>query len=121
MTGRRLVYLDHAATTPTAPEVVEAMLPFFTERFGNPSSIYGLARESKAAVDRAREQVARAINASPEEVYVTSGGTEADNWALKGVAFANRKRGDHIVTSVIEHHAVLHTCQYLETLSLIHI
>ncbi len=115
MTGRRLVYLDHAATTPTAPEVVEAMLPYFTERFGNPSSIYGLARESKAAVDRAREQVARAINASPEEVYVTSGGTEADNWAIKGVAYASRKRGDHIVTSAIEHHAVLHTCQYLET------
>lgn len=115
MTGRRLVYLDHAATTPTAPEVVEAMLPYFTERFGNPSSIYGLARESKAAVDAAREQIARAINASPEEVYVTSGGTEADNWAIKGVAYANRKRGDHIVTSAIEHHAVLHTCQYLET------
>jgi cysteine desulfurase len=114
MTGRRLVYLDHAATTPTAPEVVEEMLPFFTERFGNPSSIYGIARESKAAVDRAREQVARAINASPEEVFVTSGGTEADNWAIKGVAYANRKRGDHIVTSAIEHHAVLHTCQYLE-------
>jgi cysteine desulfurase len=115
MIGRRLVYLDHAATTPTAPEVVEAMLPYFSERFGNPSSIYGLARESKAAIDRAREQVARAINASPEEVYVTSGGTEADNWAIKGVAYANRKRGDHIVTSAIEHHAVLHTCQYLET------
>jgi cysteine desulfurase len=115
MTGRRLIYLDHAATTPTAPEVVEAMLPYFTERFGNPSSIYGIARESKAAVDHAREQVARAINASPEEVYVTSGGTEADNWAIKGVAYANRKRGDHIVTSAIEHHAVLHTCQYLET------
>jgi cysteine desulfurase len=115
MTGRRQVYLDHAATTPTAPEVVEAMLPFFTERFGNPSSIYGIARESKAAVDAARDQVARAINASPEEVYVTSGGTEADNWAIKGVAYANRKRGEHIVTSAIEHHAVLHTCQYLET------
>ncbi len=115
MTGRRLVYLDHAATTPTAPEVVEAMLPYFTERFGNPSSIYGLARESKAGIDLAREQVARAINASPEEVYVTSGGTEADNWAIKGVAYASRKRGDHIITSAIEHHAVLHTCQYLET------
>lgn len=115
MTGRRLVYLDHAATTPTAPEVVEAMLPYYTERFGNPSSIYGLARASKDAVDRAREQVARAINASPEEVFVTSGGTEADNWAIKGAAYANRKRGDHIITSAIEHHAVLHTCQYLET------
>jgi cysteine desulfurase len=115
MTARRLVYLDHAATTPAAPEVVEAMRPFFTERFGNPSSIYGIARDSKAAIDAAREQVARAINASPEEVYVTSGGTEADNWAIKGVAYANRKRGDHIVTSAIEHHAVLHTCQYLET------
>jgi cysteine desulfurase len=115
MNGRRLVYLDHAATTPTAPEVVEAMLPYYTDRFGNPSSIYGLARESKAAVDRGREQVARAIRASPEEVYVTSGGTEADNWAIKGAAYANRKRGDHIVTSAIEHHAVLHTCQYLES------
>ena len=115
MTARRPVYLDHAATTPTAPEVVEAMRPYFTERFGNPSSIYGIARESKAAIDAAREQVARAINASPEEVYVTAGGTEADNWAIKGFAFANRKRGDHIITSAIEHHAVLHTCQYLET------
>lgn len=115
MTGRRLVYLDHAATTPTAPEVVEAMLPYYTERFGNPSSIYGIARDSKAAVDAAREQVARAINASPEEVFVTAGGTEADNWAIKGVAYANRKRGDHIITSAIEHHAILHTCQYLET------
>jgi len=114
MTGRRLVYMDHAATTPAAPEVVEAMLPYFTERFGNPSSIYGIARESKAAVDTAREQVARAINASPEEIYITSGGTESDNWAIKGVAYANRKRGNRIVTSAIEHHAVLHTCQYLE-------
>lgn len=114
MNRNRLVYLDHAATTPTAPEVVEAILPYYSERFGNPSSIYGIARESKEAVDHAREQVAKAINASPEEVYITSGGTEADNWALKGVAFAGRKRGDHIITSVIEHHAVLHTCQYLE-------
>lgn len=115
MTGRRLVYLDHAATTPTAPEVVKAMLPYFSERFGNPSSIYGIARESRDAIDRAREQVARAINASPEEIFVTSGGTEADNWAIKGTAYANRAKGDHVVTSAIEHHAVLHTCQYLET------
>ncbi len=114
MNRNRLVYLDHAATTPTAPEVVEAILPYYSERFGNPSSIYGIARESKEAVDHAREQIAKAINASPEEVYITSGGTEADNWALKGVAFADRKRGDHIITSSIEHHAVLHTCQYLE-------
>ncbi|NLX50093.1 MAG: cysteine desulfurase NifS [Methanospirillum sp.] len=114
MNRKRLVYLDHAATTPTAPGVVEAMLPYFSGRFGNPSSIYGIARESRLAVDHAREQVARAINGSPEEVYLTSGGTEADNWAIKGVAFADRKRGDHIITSSIEHHAVLHTCQYLE-------
>ncbi len=114
MNRNRLVYLDHAATTPTAPEVVEAMLPYYSERFGNPSSIYGIARDSREAIDHARDQVARAINASPEEIFVTSGGTEADNWALKGVAFADRKRGDHIITSSIEHHAVLHTCQYLE-------
>lgn len=115
MTGDRLVYLDHAATTPTAPEVVEAMLPFFTRRFGNPSSIYGIARDSREAIDNAREQVAAALNAAPEEIYMTSGGTEADNWAIKGFAYANRARGKHIITSAIEHHAVLHTCQYLET------
>jgi len=114
MSGTRRVYLDHAATTPTAPEVVEAMLPYFSARFGNPSSIYGIARESRAAVDRAREQVARVLNAAPDEIYLTSGGTEADNWAIKGVAFAGRGRGDHIITTAIEHHAVLHTCQYLE-------
>jgi cysteine desulfurase len=114
MNGNRLVYMDHAATTPVAPEVVQAMLPYFTERFGNPSSIYRIARESKEAVDHARRQIARAINAAPEEVFITAGGTEADNWAIKGVAFAHRARGDHIITTAIEHHAVLHTCQYLE-------
>ncbi|MDD2473166.1 MAG: cysteine desulfurase NifS, partial [Methanoculleus sp.] len=110
----RLVYMDHAATTPTRPEVVEAMLPYFTERFGNPSSLYAVAREAKEAVEEARGRVAAAIGAKPEEVFFTSGGTEADNWAFKGVATANRKKGDHIITSAIEHHAVIHTCQSLE-------
>jgi len=110
----RSVYMDHAATTPTRSEVVEAMLPCFTERFGNPSSIYALAREAQVTMERARGRVAEAIGARPENIFFTSGGTEADNWAIKGVAAANRKRGDHIVTSSIEHHAVLHPCQALE-------
>ncbi|ACL17143.1 cysteine desulfurase NifS [Methanosphaerula palustris] len=114
MEGRRLVYMDHAATTATAPAVVEAMLPYFTDHFGNPSSVYKIAREAKAAVDEAREKMARALSAKPEEIYFTSGGTEADNWAIKGIAFANKQKGNHIITSAIEHHAVLHTCQYLE-------
>jgi cysteine desulfurase len=114
MERKRLVYMDHAATTQTRPEVVEAMLPYFSERFGNPSSLYALAREAKGAVEEARGQVATAIGASPEEIFFTSGGTEADNWAVKGVAAASRKKGDHIVTSSIEHHAVLHTCRALE-------
>ncbi|KUL01646.1 MAG: Aminotransferase, class V [Methanoculleus marisnigri] len=114
MERRRSVYMDHAATTPTRPEVVEAMLPYFSERFGNPSSLYTLAREAEEAVEEARGRVAAAIGASPEEVFFTSGGTEADNWAVKGVAAASRKKGDHIVTSSIEHHAVLHTCRALD-------
>ena len=109
-----MVYLDHAATTPARPEVIEAMLPYFSERFGNPSSLYALAREAKGAVEEARGKVAAAIGATPAEIYFTSGGTEADNWAIKGVAAANRKKGDHIVTSSIEHHAVLHSCGALE-------
>ncbi|WP_282570126.1 cysteine desulfurase NifS [Methanoculleus sp. 7T] len=111
---RRSAYMDHAATTPTRPEAVEAMLPYFSERFGNPSSLYALAREAKEAVEEARGQVAAAIGARPEEVYFTSGGTEADNWAVKGVAAALRGKGDHIITSAIEHHAVLHPCRALE-------
>ena len=114
MEQRRSVYMDHAATTPVRPEVVEAMLPYFSERFGNPSSLYALAREAKEAVEEARGRVAAAIGARPEEVFFTSGGTESDNWAVKGVAAALRKRGDHIITSAIEHHAVLHPCQALE-------
>ena len=114
MEGKRSVYMDHAATTPVRPEVVEAMLPWFSERFGNPSSLYALAREAKEAVEEARGQVAAAIGARQEEVFFTSGGTEADNWAIKGTAAGLRKRGDHIVTSAIEHHAVLHSCRALE-------
>ncbi|MDD3858335.1 MAG: cysteine desulfurase NifS [Methanoculleus sp.] len=116
MTDRRSrpVYMDHAATTPTRPEVIEEMLPCFSERFGNPSSLYALAREAKVTVEKARGQVAAAIGASPEEIFFTSGGTEADNWAIKGVTAASRRKGDHIVTSAIEHHAVHHPCEVLE-------
>ena len=111
---RQLIYMDHAATTPTRPEVVEAMLPYFHERFGNPSSLYSIARESKKVVESARETIARALGADPMEIFFTSGGTESDNWALKGVASANLKKGNHIITSAIEHHAVLHTAEFLE-------
>jgi len=114
MGEKRIIYMDHSATTYVRKEVVTAMIPYFTEHFGNPSSIYGIARESKRAVDAARAQVAKALGADPEEIYFTSGGSESDNWALKGVAYANRKRGNHIITTQIEHHAVLHTCQFLE-------
>lgn len=114
MTDRR-IYLDHAATTPVKPEVLEAMLPFFTERFGNASSIYSLGRESKKAIEEAREKVAVALGAQPREIFFTGSGTEADNWAIKGAAYANRQKGNHIITTSIEHHAVLHTCQYLES------
>ncbi len=114
MGAKRTIYMDHSATTFVKPEVVTAMIPYFTEHFGNPSSIYSIARESKKAIDAARVQTAKALGADPDEIYFTSGGSESDNWAIKGVAFANRKRGNHIITSQIEHHAVLHTCQYLE-------
>lgn len=111
----RRVYLDNAATTRVKDEVVQAMLPYYTEMYGNPSSLqYGFGREAKKGMERAREQVAQAIGADKAEIYFTSGGTEADNWFLKGAAFANRKRGNHIITSAIEHHALLHTCQWLE-------
>jgi len=114
MGKERIIYMDHSATTSTKTEVVEAMLPYFSKHFGNPSSIYSIARESKQAIDLARAQVAKALGALPDEIYFTSGGSESDNWAIKGVAYANRKRGTHIITSKIEHHAVLHTCQFLE-------
>lgn len=108
------IYLDHASTTPMRPEVVEAMTPYFIEQFGNPSSIYPLGQQASDAVAAARETLASAIGASSREVYFTSGGTEADNWAIKGFARANAGRGRHIITSAIEHHAVLHTCEALE-------
>jgi len=109
-----MIYLDNAATTATRPEVVSAMLPYFTERFGNPSSLYRFATENKKAVEAARETVAKAIGANASEVYFTAGGTESDNWAIKGTAQALKDKGRHIITTKIEHHAVLHTCEYLQ-------
>lgn len=110
----RQIYLDHASTTPVRPEVVEAMAPYFTEHFGNPSSIYPLGQEASDAVAAARESLASLIGATPREIFFSSGGTESDNWALKGFARANATKGRHIITSAIEHHAVLHTCEALE-------
>ena len=109
-----MIYLDNAATTRTAPEVVEAMLPYFTEYYGNAGSIYGLAGESRKALLRARETIAGTLGAEANEIYFTAGGSESDNWALKAVFEAWQDKGKHIITSRIEHHAVLHTCEYLE-------
>ena len=114
MGAKRIIYMDHSATTYVRKEVVETMEPYHSEHFGNPSSIYRIARESKKVVDAAREQVAKALGAEPDEISFTSGGSESDNWAIKGIAWANRKNGNHIITSKIEHHAVLHSCKYLE-------
>lgn len=108
------VYLDYAATTPLDKRILDKMIPYFSGNFGNPSSIYFEGREARKAVDEARGKVASAINADVNEIYFTAGGTESDNWAIKGVAFAKQKKGNHIITTSIEHHAVLHTCQYLE-------
>jgi len=110
----KIIYLDNAATTRTAPEVVEAMLPYFTEHYGNASGVYGLGRESKEAVTEARAVIADALGAKENEIYFTAGGSEADNWAIKAAAEAYQSKGKHIITSKIEHHAVLHTCEYLE-------
>ena len=109
-----MIYLDNAATTKTAPEVVDAMLPYFTEYYGNPSTIYSLGAASKKAVTEARETIAKALGAKSEEIYFTAGGSESDNWALKATAEAYANKGKHIITSKIEHHAILHTCEYLE-------
>lgn len=108
------IYLDNASTTPVREEVLEAMMPYFSEEFGNPSSIYPLGQRASDAVARARETIAGLMGAKPREVYFTSGGSESDNWAIKGAARANAKKGRHIVTSAIEHHAVLHACEALE-------
>ncbi|TCT16180.1 cysteine desulfurase [Natranaerovirga pectinivora] len=110
----KAIYFDYAATTPTSKEVLEEMIPFFTQNFGNPSSVYSIAGKNKEAILKAREQVATAINAKDDEIFFTSGGTEADNWAIKGIAESYESKGKHIITSKIEHHAVLHTCEYLE-------
>ena len=110
----KMIYMDNAATTKTAPEVLEAMLPYFTEYYGNPSSIYEFAQKSKEAENRARAEIASVLGAKENEIYFTAGGTEADNWALKAAFEAYKDKGKHIITTKIEHHAVLHTCQYLE-------
>ena len=110
----RRIYLDYAATTPTHPEVVKAMLPYFTEAFGNPSSIYSCGQQARGAIEESRTKIADLIGARDEEIVFTSGGTEADNFAIKGVAFSKESKGNHILTSPIEHHAVLETCKFLE-------
>lgn len=109
-----LIYLDNAATTAVIPEVFEAMTPFFTDCYSNPSSVYSFAGKAKKAVEDAREEIASLIHAKSSEIYFTGGGSEADNWAIKAAAEANKEKGRHIITSKIEHHAVLHTCQWLE-------
>lgn len=110
----KMIYMDHSATTPVKKEVLEEMLPYFSEFYGNPSSVYALSNHSRLAIDKARERVAKAIGAKKTEVFFTGGGSEADNWALKGVAYKNKDKGNHIITTKIEHHAILHTCEYLE-------
>lgn len=110
----KIIYLDNAATTKTSPQVVKAMLPYFTEKFGNASSIYQMGTESKQAITRSRDIIAESLHAKPEEIYFTAGGSESDNWALIAAAESYGEKGKHIITSKIEHHAILHTCRYLE-------
>lgn len=111
---KRRLYMDYSATTPVKKEVLDEMMPYLTDYFGNASSFHTFGREAKNALDKARAQVANLINAKPNEIYFTAGGTESDNWAIEGIAYANKAKGNHIITSKIEHHAVLHTCEYLE-------
>lgn len=115
MEDKRFIYLDHAATTPARPEVVEAMLPYFTENFGNPSSVYTFSQKNKAKITECREMIADTLGAKSNEIYFTAGGSESDNWALKATAEAYASKGKHIITTKIEHHAILHTAQYLES------
>ena len=110
----KLIYLDNAATTKTAPEVVESMIPYFTENYGNPSSVYSFASKNKDAITKQRDIIADALSANSNEIYFTAGGSESDNWALKATAEAYKAKGNHIITTKIEHHAILHTCEYLE-------
>ncbi len=111
---KRLIYLDNAATTKVRPQVVEAMMPYFTEYYGNPSSVYDFSNPCKEVIAQSRETIARSLGAKASEIYFTNGGTESDNWAIKATAEAYQSKGKHIITSKIEHHAVLHTCEYLE-------
>lgn len=111
---KEIIYMDNSATTPMKQEVLDEMLPYFNEKYGNPSSVYSLGSYSRVAVDTAREKIGGAINGENREIFFTAGGTEADNWALKGIAYANKNKGNHIITSKVEHHGILHTCEYLE-------
>lgn len=115
MEEKRFIYLDHAATTAARPEVVEAMLPYFTENFGNPSSVYSFSQKNKAVITECRDTIAKSLGAKSNEIYFTAGGSESDNWALKATAEAYESKGKHIITTKIEHHAILHTAQYLES------
>ena len=110
----KMIYADHAATTSVKPQVLEKMMPYLTEQYGNPSSLYSFAYNSKNAIETARAQIADLLGAEVNEIYFTGCGTESDNWAIKGTAYAKADKGKHIITTKIEHHAVLHTCQYLE-------
>ena len=116
MESNKIIYLDNAATTPARPEVVQAMLPYFTQKFANPSAIYSITNEVNSAIDNARKTIAKSLNANANEIYFTAGGSESDNWAIKSTAYALKDKGKHIITSKIEHHAVLYTCQFLEKL-----
>ena len=115
MEEKRFIYLDHAATTAARPEVVDAMLPYFTENFGNPSSVYTFSQKNKAVITQCRDTIAKSLGAKSNEIYFTAGGSESDNWALKSTAEAHASKGRHIITTKIEHHAILHTAQYLES------
>jgi len=112
--NQKIIYFDNAATTRVSPKVFKSMMPFFQNSYGNPSTIYSLGREARQAIEKAREKIANSINADKEEIFFTGSGTESDNWAIKGIAYANRKKGSHIITTNIEHHAILNTCKNLE-------